>query len=147
MTVKKPNMAIRTGAYMVRTVIRVLLYVVAAMVIIRGASWAYGFGYAIFSEQTMAADGAGREVYVTVDEDDTVRDVAKTLKKEKLIGDEMVFQIQEKLSRYKDELKPGTYILRTDQTAEEMLAILSGNDTEGQPGSEDARDEQEGNAS
>lgn len=147
MTVKKPNMAIRTGAYMVRTVIRVLLYVVAAMVIIRGASWAYGFGYAIFSEQTMAADGAGREVYVTVDEDDTVRDVAKTLKKEKLIGDEMVFQIQEKLSRYKDELKPGTYILRTDQTAEEMLAILSGNDTEGQPGSEDAQDEQEGNAS
>lgn len=140
-------MAIRTGAYMVRTVIRVLLYVVAAMVIIRGASWAYGFGYAIFSEQTMAADGAGREVYVTVDEDDTVRDVAKTLKKEKLIGDEMVFQIQEKLSRYKDELKPGTYILRTDQTAEEMLAILSGNDTEGQPGSEDAQDEQEGNAS
>lgn len=147
MTVKKPNMAIRTGAYMVRTVIRVLLYVVAAMVIIRGASWAYGFGYAIFSEQTMAADGAGREVYVTVDVDDTVRDVAKTLKKEKLIGDEMVFQIQEKLSRYKDELKPGTYILRTDQTAEEMLAILSGNDTEGQPGSEDAQDEQEGNAS
>lgn len=147
MTVKKPNTAIRTGVYMVRTVIRMLLYVVAALVIIRGAIWAYEFGYAIFAEQTMAADGAGREVYVTVESGDTVRDVAKTLKKEKLIKDEMVFQIQEKLSRYKDELKPGTYILRTDQTAEEMLAILSGNDTEGQPGNEDALDEQEGNAS
>ena len=143
MTAKKPNTAIRTGAYMVRTVIRILLYVVAALVIICGASRAYGFGYAVFSEQTMAADGAGHEVYVTVEAEDTVRDVAKTLKKEKLIKDEMVFQIQEKLSRYKDELKPGLYILRTDQTAEEMLAILSGNDTEGQPSNEDTKDRQE----
>lgn len=125
---------------MVRTVIRTLLYVVAVLVIIRGASGAYSFGYAIFADQTMAADGAGHEVYVTVEDEDTVRDVAKTLKKQKLIGDEMVFQIQEKLSRYKDEIQPGTYILRTDQTAEEMLAILSGNDTEGQPGSEAAQD-------
>ena len=64
----------------------------------------------------------------------------KTLKKEKLIKDELVFEIQEKLSRYKDELKPGTYILCTDQNAEEILAILSGNDTKGQPGNEDTQD-------
>ena len=132
---------------MVRTVIRILLYVVAALVIIRGASRAYGFGYAILSEKTMAADGAGHEVYVTVEEEDTVRDVAKTLKKEKLIKDELVFQIQEKLSRYKGELKPGIYILRTDQTAEEMLAILSGNDTEGQPSGGDTIGRQEENGS
>ena len=140
MTAKKPNTAIRTGAYMLRTVIRTLLYVVAALVIVRGASLAYEFGYAIFSEKAMAADGAGHEVYVTVDDGDTIKDVAKTLKKEKLIKDERVFEIQEKLSRYKDELKPGTYILRTDQNAEEMLAILSGNDTKGQPGGEDTQD-------
>ena len=133
MTARKPNTAINTGAYMVRTVIRILLYVVAALVIIRGSARAYGFGYAIFAEQTMAADGAGHEVYVTIEDDDTVRDVAKTLKKQKLIRDELVFEIQEKMSRYKDEIQPGTYILRTDQTAEEMLAILSGNNTEGQP--------------
>ena len=54
--------------------------------------------------------------------------------------DEVVAEIQEKLSRYKDELKPGTYILCTDQNAEEILAILSGNDTKGQPGSEDTQD-------
>lgn len=138
---KKPNTVLRTGAYMVRTVIRILLYVVAALVILRGASWAYGFGYAVFSEKTMAPEGAGREVYVTVEDGDTVKDVAKTLKKQKLIRDEMVFLIQEKLSRHKDELKPGTYILRTDQTVEAMLAILSGNDTQGQPGSDTAQEE------
>lgn len=147
MTVKKPNTAIQTGAYMLRTVIRTLLYVAAALAIIRGASWAYGFGFSIFSNQTMAADGAGHEVYVTVEEGDTIKQVAKTLKKEKLIKDELVFEIQEKMSRYKDELKPGLYILRTDQTAEEMMAILSGNDTKGQPQNEAVRDEQEGKGS
>ena len=54
MTEKKPNTVIRTGAYMLRTVIRVLLYVVAVLVIIRGASRAYGFGYAVFSEEASA---------------------------------------------------------------------------------------------
>ena len=140
MTEKKPNTVIRTGAYMLRTVIRVLLYVVAVLVIIRGASRAYGFGYAVFSEEAMAAEGTGHDVYVTIENGDTVKDVAKTLKKQKLIKDETVFEIQEKLSRYKDELKPGTYILCTDQNAEEILAILSGNDTKGQPGSEDTQD-------
>ena len=37
------------------------------------------------------------------------------------------------MSRYKDSLQPGTYILSTEQNVEEMLAILSGNNTEGQP--------------
>lgn len=140
MAVKKQNTAVRTGAYMVRTTIRTLLYVVAAMAILRGATWAYSFGYAIFSNQTMAKEGAGRDVYVTVSADDTVKDVAKLLKKERLIKDTLVFEVQEKLSTHKDEIKPGTYILNTEQTAEEMLAILSGADTEGQPGADDAGD-------
>lgn len=140
MAVKKQNTVVRTGAYMVRTTIRTLLYVVAAMAILRGATWSYSFGYAIFSNQTMAAEGAGRDVYVTVEDGESVKDVAKTLKKERLIKDTLVFEVQEKLSKYKDGLKPGTYILNTEQTAEEMLAILSGNDTEGQPQAEDGSD-------
>ena len=58
---------------------------------------------------------------------------SKPSKKQKLIKDETVFEIQEKMSRYKDSLQPGTYILSTEQNVEEMLAILSGNNTEGQP--------------
>lgn len=136
MTAKKPNTVLRTGTYMLRTVISILLYGVAVLVIIRGASRAYDFGYAVFSEEAMAAEGTGHEVYVTVDNGDTVKDVAKTLKKQKLIKDELVFEIQEKMSRYKDSLQPGTYILSTEQNVEEMLAILSGTNTEGQPGSD-----------
>ena len=144
MAVKKQNTAVRTGAYMVRTTIRTLLYVVAAMAILRGATWSYSFGYAIFSNQTMAKEGAGRDVYVTVGADDTVKDVAKLLKKERLIKDTLVFEVQEKLSTYKDKIQPGTYILNTEQTAEEMLAILSGTDTQGQPGTDSESSTAEG---
>ena len=144
MAVKKQNTAVRTGAYMVRTTIRTLLYVVAAMAILRGATWSYSFGYAIFSNQTMAKEGAGRDVYVTVGADDTVKDVAKLLKKERLIKDTLVCEVQEKLSTYKDKIQPGTYILNTEQTAEKMLAILSGTDTEGQPGADSESSTTEG---
>ena len=144
MAVKKQNTAVRTGAYMVRTTIRTLLYVVAAMAILRGATWSYSCGYAISSNQTMAKEGAGRDVYVTVGADDTVKDVAKLLKKERLIKDTLVFEVQEKLSTYKDKIQPGTYILNTEQTAEEMLAILSGTDTEGQPGADSESSTTEG---
>ena len=104
----------------------------------------YSFGYAIFSNQTMAKEGAGRDVYVTVGADDTVKDVAKLLKKERLIKDTLVFEVQEKLSTYKDKIQLGTYILNTEQTAEEMLAILSGTDTEGQPGADSESSTTEG---
>ena len=144
MAVKKQNTAVRTGAYMVRTTIRTLLIVVAAMAILRGATWSYSFGYAIFSNQTMAKDGALRHVYVSVVPDDTVKDVAKLLKKERLIKDTLVFEVQEKLSTYKDKIQPGTYILNTEQTAEEMLAILSGTDSEGQPGADSESSTTEG---
>ena len=133
---KKANRAVQTGAFMVRSVVRACLYIVALMVIVRVATLTYSFGYAVFCQQAMAAEGEGRDVYVKVEESDTVSDVARTLERERIIKDDKVFVVQEKLSEYRDQLRPGMYIISTDQTPEEILAILSGNDTEGQPGTD-----------
>ena len=49
----------------------------------------------------------------------------------------VIFWAQEKLSDYRGKIKPGTYLLNTHETVDEMLAILSGKNTEGQPSQEE----------
>lgn len=52
-------------------------------------------------------------------------EIAKLLEEKKLIKDKNVFRIQYLLSEYKGEIEPGSYVLNTSQTAEEMLRVLS----------------------
>ena len=49
------------------------------------------------------------------------------LEENKLIPDGTVFVVQEKLSEYAGEMKPGVYVLNTSMTAEKMIAVMSGN--------------------
>ena len=53
------------------------------------------------------------------------------------MNDPVIFWAQEKLSDYRGKIKPGTYLLNTHETVDEMLAILSGKNTEGQPSEEE----------
>lgn len=43
-----------------------------------------------------------------------------------MIEDAKVFFVQEKLSVYKGKLKPGTYILSTAFTPDQIMAVLAG---------------------
>ena len=72
-----------------------------------------------------------------VHEDDSVYDVGETLQEKGLIERPVIFWAQEKLSDYRGKIKPGTYLLNTHETVDEMLAILSGKNTEGQPSEEE----------
>ena len=52
-------------------------------------------------------------------------EIANLLEEKKLIKDKNVFRIQYMLSEYKGEIEPGSYVLNTSQTAEEMLRVVS----------------------
>ena len=81
----------------------------------------------------MAAKGQGQDITVVVKEEDSVKEIARNLEKKGVITDDQVFRIQERISDYHNKIRPGTYILNTEQTTEEILAILSQENTEGQP--------------
>ncbi|HCT90879.1 MAG TPA: solute-binding protein [Lachnospiraceae bacterium] len=133
MTDGKKKMA---AAYLVRTLIRLMLYVAAVLILIRCARAAYSFGYNVFDEHGMVSEEAGEDVSVIVRETQSVYEVGKMLKEKGLIKDARVFQVQEKLYGNDNEIQPGMYILNTSQNAEKILNILFGEDTEGQPGAE-----------
>lgn len=79
---------------------------------------------------------------VIVKEDDSVYDIGKNLKAKGLIEDPVIFWAQEKLSDYSGKIKPGTYLLNTYENVNQMLSVLSGENTEGQPSQENSEKEE-----
>ena len=104
---------------------KIALYVCIVVLIIGLGSLSYKFGHDIFDQQPMSP-GEGQEITVVVKEDDSVYDIAKTLESKGLVEDAKVFWVQEKLSNYKGQMKPGTYLLSTAYEPSRLLAIMAG---------------------
>lgn len=141
---KSKNTAVSVSTFLIRTILRILIYIVAVILIIWAAKRAYSFGYLIFGDLPAASAENAQEVTVIVREDQSVRQVGTMLEDKGLISDNLVFVVQERLYRQEgEEIQPGTYILDTSQNVEEILAVLYGKDTEGQPGLGGASDTSE----
>ena len=83
----------------------------------------------------------GRKLRFEVTADMSEGEIGEMLIENGLIDEDLlVFRAQVLFSGYHGELLPGTYILNTSQTVDEMLEILSRNNTEGQPQQEAAQE-------
>lgn len=130
---EKKSVAYRTAVSGAKGLIRLLIYVFVLVAIVYVGKTAYNFGYLVFDDTPMASEENGQEISVLIPEDTGVYDVGAILRDNGLIERPVIFWVQEKLSEYRGEIKPGTYILNTNQTVEEMIEILAGANTEGQP--------------
>ena len=104
---------------------KIALYVCIVVLIIWLGRLSYQFGHDIFDQQPMSPR-EGQEITVVVKEDDSVYDIAKTLESKGLVEVALEFWIQEKLSNYKGQMKPGTYLLSTAYEPSRLLAIMAG---------------------
>lgn len=123
----------KTSSIVAGGFLRLGLYLCVAIAVIYIGKSAYDFGYAVFNQEPMASEEDGRDITVVVENGNSVYEIGKTLKNKGLIEDAKIFVVQEKLSNYKGKLQSGTYILNTSMDIEEMLAILSKENIEGQP--------------
>ena len=109
------------------TIFKIALYVCVVVLIIWIGKTAYQFGYDVFNQQAMSP-GEGQDVTVVIQEDDSVYEIGKILEQKGLVEDALVFWVQEKLSNYSGELKPGTYLLSTAYTPTRIMGILAGDE-------------------
>lgn len=123
----------RVGTVLAGGAFRILFYVCVVFLMIWLGKTTYQFGYQIFNQQAMSP-GEGQEVTVVIKEGSSVYQIGKTLENKGLIEDARVFWIQEKLSNYRDQLKPGTYILSTAYTPTRIMGILAGDESQGGTG-------------
>lgn len=122
-----------------RGILRFLLYICGIVLIVYLGKTTYSFGYDVFSQKPVAASEAkGQDVTVIVKEGTSTYAIGKLLQEKGLIAEgPLVFWTQVRLSDYYGKLEPGSYILNTYQTVDEMLEILSKENTEGQPSEEE----------
>ena len=106
-------------------IFHIACYVCVAVLLFWLGQTAYRFGYNVFNQHAMNP-GAGTEVTVVVRENDSVLKIGRTLESKGLIEDAYVFVVQEFLSDYKGELKPGTYLLSTAYTPGRIMSIMAG---------------------
>ena len=139
---KKRNSAYQSVLATIQGFVRLLMYVLVALVIIYAGKVAYKFGYMVF-DTTPLAESEDDAMYVTVQihEGDSMYQIGETLAGKGLFENAAVFWVQEMLTEYEGEIQPGTYFLNTSQTLEEIFAVLTGADTEGQPVQEDTDEE------
>ncbi len=103
---------------------KIVLTVAVAVLLAVGGRKAYQFGYGVFAKQAFS-DPPGKEAAVTVREGETVSEIAQILEEKGIIEDAIVFCVQERLSEYRGVIQPGTYVVNSAQTPDEIIQTLT----------------------
>lgn len=116
--------------------LKVIVAAILVMVLYKGTTTAYSYGYAIFND-TPLEEKPGTEVSVTIDKDTSPREIGNILESQGLVEDGFVFFIQTKLVKKGKEIKPGRYELNTSMTAEQMIQAMAAGEREETEGAGD----------
>lgn len=111
------------------TVLKVVIVVLVVMFMYKGATLAFDYGYRVFAEAPMDA-APGLDMDIVVEDGMGPKEIGVLLESKGLVRDGTLFYLQNILSKYKDDLKPGKYVLNSSMTTEEMMAVISGEDTD-----------------
>ncbi|MBF0994661.1 MAG: endolytic transglycosylase MltG [Lachnospiraceae bacterium] len=115
----------KTGAFALGTTARLVILTLIIFATIRYATLGYSYGYQIFAQKAQSEGQNAKTVTVTVEEGQSVKQIAKMLQEKGLIHDARLFRLQEYFSDYHKKLKPGVYELNTAMKPEEMMAKMS----------------------
>lgn len=85
---------------------------------------AYQFGYSVCAGEAVSMP-PGKDVAFVYEEGISHKRLAELLAKKGLVKDASVFYVQLLLSKEKDKLQPGNYVLNTSDTPEELLKLLA----------------------
>ena len=137
MSERKRDAGYRAALTGAKGTVRLLIYVCVILVISLAAKTSYQFRHDVLDEEPVASRGKGKEVTVQVRAGMEVKEIGEFLKDNGLMDESiLVIEVQYRLSGYYGGIKDGSYVQNTAQTVDEMLEILAGVNTEGQPSAE-----------
>ncbi|HCM92733.1 MAG TPA: hypothetical protein DIS78_09240 [Lachnospiraceae bacterium] len=118
------------------TVIRAVVLIACVILVINIGKKAYDFGFRIFTEGPVA-EAPGRDIIMSVEKGEGLKDIAEKLAEKGITSDWALFFIQAKLSEHKGSIDPGTYTLNNSMTTDEIMAVLTKAETEGEEDGDD----------
>ena len=114
----------------VKMVFGIVILAFIMMLVYRFALDAYDYGYRIFAEEPMSPE-PGLTMSVAIVEGKSVSEIGKILEDKGLIRSATLFYLQEMFSSYHKKLQPGVYELSTAMTPEEIMALMSAENSGG----------------
>ena len=102
--------------------IAVIFYAVVVYGIKKAAGYSYDFSYQLFGNVSVEA-APGRDVKITILKGESSMNIASKLEDAKLVTNKYSFYVKLKLKDY--EIMPGTFVLNTSMTYNEILAIIT----------------------
>lgn len=117
----KAKIAVSILRFLMGLILNVIFYMAALVIIYHLAGEAYTFAYQVFGSQVVDS-APGRSITITVNKEDTMQDVARTLEQQEIIIDQVSFQVRAILTE--KEIHPGTYTVNSSQNYAEILEIL-----------------------
>lgn len=86
--------------------------------------YSYQFVYQVFANSAYEASNDS-SITVTIHQGASVLDVANVLEKEEVISDKYVFSVRYYLSKYRGQIKEGTYKVSPSMPMDDILATIS----------------------
>lgn len=127
---KKKDLGYRIVIAGFQGVIRILVYILVVVLLFVLGKQAYTVGYQVVDTAPMVKEN-GVDITVTITDDMSVMEIGELLRDWGLIDEYPIsFQIQEMLSEYHNKILPGTYVLNTGMSIDEILATMSPSETE-----------------
>ena len=109
----------------IRGILRLLVLVCLVVVLFYLGRQAYALGHEAFNE-TPVDIGEGRTVVVTITDDMSTYEIGRMLRAEGLLTESaLAFWLQELISEYHNQIRPGVYALKTSMTTQDMFPILA----------------------
>lgn len=113
----------------IQTVITIAVLMVLVKLIYSGMNQAYDYGYRIFADEPITPP-PGEDKYVGIVEGNSVLEIGEKLEENNLIRSARLFYFQEMLSPYHGKLQSGAYVLNTEMTPYEIMAVMASGYTE-----------------
>jgi UPF0755 protein len=116
------QLVLKITSTILRLLLNVVFYAVVIILIVRASTFTYQFCYQIFGQVT-ASEAPGRDKEIQIKEGESTMNVASKLELNRIVVDKYSFYVKAKLKKF--VIMPGTYILNTSMTYDEIFAIIT----------------------
>lgn len=120
----RKNNALQTGISIIINLL-ILLGLIALFFLF------FDFAYKIFANDVYDPEST-RTVAIVISESDTPGSIGKKLEEQHIIKDKYAFSLRIRFSKYNNKIKPGTYEVSANMSADRILALFVGDESEQQ---------------
>lgn len=116
------KLVLKITSFILRILLNIIFYVVVIMLITSISKRTYEFCYQVFGQVT-ASEEPGRDIEIQIKKGESTMNVASKLEFNKVIVNKFSFYLKAKLKKY--NIMPGTFIVNTSMTYDEIFSIIT----------------------